>query len=158
MHALITPDGELAFRPDCPTVAQVRALLGGDPHPVPTGSNRIVGWTRAEPDPMPRNVIGSLVLAGCGAKLRPYGGPVVVTGWEAHGPFAGLRTLTPATIPALRFVYHDALMVASYGLPLPGETAQWGEMMHAYAGFVAVGNAFAVFSHADYEQHQAWTP
>lgn len=44
------------------------------------------GWVNdvglLKPETYPRNVVGSLVLTGCGAALHPYPGPVVITGFD----------------------------------------------------------------------------
>lgn len=100
-YATITPEGELAHHDDEP---DWRALLG------PEGKARVglrglavTGWVNdvglLRPDRYPRNIVGSCVLAALGARIQPYAGPVVFTGWNPANTPLGLLEIEPLPQP-----------------------------------------------------------
>ncbi|MEV0616105.1 hypothetical protein AB0I81_22520 [Nonomuraea sp. NPDC050404] len=108
-HVIIDLDGELhvaigdwkaRFRPHAPgrvTIPTLGAL------------GEWAGWINDDSHPLglPRNPIGGLVLTGLGANVIPYAGPIVITGWNPHGP-TEVCDLTEAQIATIADCHTDA--------------------------------------------------
>lgn len=63
------------------------------------------------PDRYTRNVVGTCLLATFGAHVRPYAGPVVLTGWDALSGGVEVVTLTDGQIAAIRETHTDIRIV-----------------------------------------------
>ncbi|MFJ2719434.1 hypothetical protein [Streptomyces sp. NPDC087437] len=82
--ALITVDGELTQHDGHLDWDQVIGIEGKARVFLP--GLAVAGWVNdiglLDPKNYPRNVVGSCVLATLGARVQPYAGPVVFTGWD----------------------------------------------------------------------------
>lgn len=112
-YAVITADGELTHHD---ADLDWRAVLG------PEGRARVhlpglavSGWVNDVgllfPKRYPFNQVGALVLAALGARIQPYNGPVVFTGWDPGSTAHGLLEMRPLPEPvtALDTVHGDVL-------------------------------------------------
>ncbi|MET7477949.1 hypothetical protein ABZT17_26780 [Streptomyces sp. NPDC005648] len=114
----------------------------------PEGRSRIylpglaaAGWANdvglRSPDRYPRNVTGSCVLAAFGARIQPYAGPIVFTGWNPANTGVGLSEIEslPRPVETLDVVHGDVIKA------LAGQTPRdlspsWAEQMREIAEHV----------------------
>lgn len=136
-YAIITTDGELAHHdgePDWDTLVghegKARVHLPG---------LTVAGWVNdvglLRPDRYPRNDVGSCVLIALGAKIQPYAGPVVFTGWDpAARGMTEIRPL-PQPVETLDTVHGDVLK--ALGGKVPRDLSpSWAEQMREIADHV----------------------
>lgn len=135
-HAIIAVDGELTHhdgRLDWHTVigpeGRARVHLPG---------LAVAGWVSDcglyDPKTYPRNITGSCVLAALGARLQPYAGPVVFTGWNPANTALGLLEIEPLPEPVgtLDTVHGDVLKALAGQTPR-AMSESWAEQIREIA-------------------------
>ncbi|MFJ4551024.1 hypothetical protein ACIP4X_17655 [Streptomyces sp. NPDC088817] len=135
-YAVITVDGELTQHDgelDWPAVIGVERKARV---PLRLGI-AASGWVNSVgllyPAKYPRNVIGSCVLIALGARVQPYAGPVVLTGWNPRS-LPEICSL-PKPVDFLDTVHGDVVKA------LAGQTPRelspsWAEQMREIADHV----------------------
>ncbi|MCI3277464.1 hypothetical protein [Streptomyces cylindrosporus] len=135
-YAIIATDGQLTHAADEP---DWDALIG------PEGKSRVhlpglavAAWASDVgllfPKRYPRNITASCVLAAFGARVQPYAGPIVFTGWNPANTGLGLSEIEPLPQPveALDMV-HGAVLKALDGQTPRDFTPSWAEQMREIA-------------------------
>lgn len=97
-YLVIDNDGRLHHRTQQPSSTLINREVGEPGRAmVRTGgpyqhASKAMGWVNdcGHLDGLPRNVVGSCLLASLGASVMPYAGPVVVTGWHPHAEIVAL--------------------------------------------------------------------
>lgn len=111
-YLVVDTDGHLHHRNQVPNSAAVNREVGepgwamvytGGPY---RRVSRAMGWVNdcGHLDGLPRNVVGSCLLAAVGASVMPYAGPVVVTGWH---PDREIVALTGEQRAAMELMHSD---------------------------------------------------
>lgn len=90
---------------------------------------------------MPRNVVGSCVLATLGAVQYPYAGPVVITGWRDAGEDSEITDLNRRDVAMVEAIHHDVLIALGLiqGTHSGGEA--WAAAIREYAETVRTAPA-----------------
>lgn len=135
-YAIIATDGELSHHD---------GALDWDSVIGPEGKARIhlpglavAGWANdvglLYPKRYPRNAVGSCVLAALGARVQPYAGPIVLTGWNPANTPLGLLEIEPLPQPVetLDMVHGDVLKALAGQTPRQ-MSPSWGEQMREIA-------------------------
>ncbi|MFD4258173.1 hypothetical protein ACFWR9_11220 [Streptomyces sp. NPDC058534] len=128
-YAVIAPDGELTHHdghPDWTSVigpeGKARVFLPGV---------AVAGWVNdiglLDQKRYPRNEVGSCVLACFRARVQPYAGPVVLTGWH---PTTGIG---PLPEPEFLDTVHGDVLKALNGQTPRDLTPSWAETMREVA-------------------------
>ncbi|MEV5450011.1 hypothetical protein [Streptomyces sp. NPDC052535] len=134
-YAVIAADGELTHHeghPDWDTVigpeGKARVYLPGA---------AVAGWVNdiglLDPKHYPRNVVGSCVLATLGARVQPYAGPVVFTGWH---PFTEIG---PLPDPGFLDIVHGDVLKALAGQTPRAMSPSWAQHMREIAEHARTG-------------------
>ncbi|MDX2749585.1 hypothetical protein PV413_03540 [Streptomyces scabiei] len=135
-HAVISADGDLTHH-DGPL--NWPAVIG------PEGRARVhlpdlavTGWVSdcglLYPKRYPRNTVGSCVLAALGARVQPYAGPVVFTGWNPANTPLGLQEIEsmPQPVEHLDTVHGDVVKALAGQTPR-AMSASWAEQIREIA-------------------------
>ncbi|MGW0574799.1 hypothetical protein ACWD25_02285 [Streptomyces sp. NPDC002920] len=137
-YAIIAPNGDLTHHNGEP---DWDAVVG------PEGKARVhlprlalAGWVNdvglRYPKRYPRNIVGSCLLATLGAPIRPYAGPVVVTGWNPSNTALGLLEIEPLPNSEHLDVVLGAIQKALVGQTPRDFTPSWAESMREIAEHV----------------------
>ncbi|WAZ20241.1 hypothetical protein STRCI_001342 [Streptomyces cinnabarinus] len=98
----------------------------------------VAGWVNdvglLYPKRYPRNIIGSCVLAALRARVQPYAGPVVFTGWNPANTALGLIEIEslPQPVEVLDTVHGDVLKALAGQTPR-AMSPSWAEQMREIA-------------------------
>lgn len=128
-YAVISPEGELTHH-DGP--------LDWDRIIGPEGKAQVFlpgaavsGWVNdvglLYPKRYPRNIVGSCVLASLNARIQPYAGPVVFTGWHPH------TEIGPLPQPEFLDTVHGDVVKALAGQTPRSISPSWAEQMREIA-------------------------
>ncbi|MFI5973599.1 hypothetical protein [Streptomyces sp. NPDC051452] len=138
-YALITSDGELTDHDDQP---DWDALVGTEGKArVHLPRLAVTGWVSDDglrfPDQYPRNVVGSCVLITLGARLQPYAGPIVLTGWDPTCTARGLPEICSMPRPTdFLDTVHGAVLKAINGQTPRDFSPSWAEQTREVAEHV----------------------
>ncbi|MGW6292430.1 hypothetical protein [Streptomyces sp. NPDC055058] len=133
--AVISPEGELTQHDgplDWTTVVgpegRARVYLPGA---------AVAGWVNdiglLDPKRYPRNVVGSCVLAALRARVQPYAGPVVFTGWNPGNTARDLLEIEPLPEPEFLDTVHGDVVKALNGQTPRAMSPSWAEQMREIA-------------------------
>jgi hypothetical protein len=136
-YATITADGQLVHadgRLDWDTVIGVEGKTRVSLHP----SIAVAGWVNdvglLYPKRYPFNVVGTCVLAALGARIQPYNGTVVFTGWNPANTSLGLLEIGPLPQPVdVLDTVHGDVLKALQGLTPRELSPSWAEQMREIA-------------------------
>ncbi|MEU7403854.1 hypothetical protein [Streptomyces sp. NPDC044948] len=128
-YAVIAPDGELTHHeghPDWDTVigpeGKARVFLPGV---------AVAGWVNdiglLDPAKYPRNIVGSCMLACFRARVQPYAGPIVFTGWHPR------TEIGPLPEPEFLDTVHGDVLKALAGQTPRDLTPSWAQTMREIA-------------------------
>lgn len=152
MFFVIDQDGGLNRHDREPTYDLVRAEVG------PEGINRVrldpgygmIAYANdcglVLPDRYRRNVVGSGLLVAMGAGQQPYGGPLVVTGWNPRDEWFDACALDEVQAAMVRELHDNVRAALAGGDVLSrdctcGCGSNWAAEMRAFAEAVRWGQA-----------------
>jgi hypothetical protein len=148
-YFVIDQDGVLHRHDSEPSPDAVREAVG------PEGCNRVqlspewgmTGWANDCGLILPRyrrNIVGSCLLATFGAVQQPYGGPLVVTGYDPHDEWFAAAALDEGQAAGVESVYAD-VRNALHGATVTSRDCgcgcgdDWATGIRAYAEVAATG-------------------
>lgn len=136
-YAIIAPDGDLTHHDgdlnwQTAVGPEGRARVRLDARVAASGWVNDCGLF--DPKTYPRNPVGSCVLYWLGARLQPYAGPVVFTGWNAANTARGLLEICdlPEPVETLDSIHGDVLKALAGQTPR-AYSASWAEQTREIA-------------------------
>lgn len=129
---------------------QIRGLVGPPEPAAPVRVRLLPEWHMAGwvndvghlfPHMHPRNVVGSVLLASCGASQLPYAGRVIVTGAATWRGESEVAALDAAHVEALTTLTADIRKVLGLepGTPTMGCESSWARDVRTFAEHVRSG-------------------
>lgn len=137
-YAIVADDGGLTHHEgdlDWDTVigpeGKVRVFLPGA---------AVAGWVNdvglLYPKRYPRNIVGSCMLAALRARVQPYAGPVVFTGWNPGNTGLGLTEIESLPSPDFLDTVHGDVVKALAGQTPRELSPSWAEQIREIAEHV----------------------
>ncbi|MCM1977190.1 hypothetical protein [Streptomyces sp. G1] len=140
-YAIISPEGELTHHTGDIDWNQVIGVEGKARVHLPGAA--MTGWVNdcglLDPSRYPRNIVGACVLATLRARIQPYAGPVVFTGWNPDNTPLGLTEIEPLPEPELLDMVHGDVVKALAGQTPRQLSPSWAEQMREIAEHARTG-------------------
>ena len=134
---VIDNNGALHVRDTAPTSAAITREVGEPGWDMVRTAGRTCGFVNDSGHlvGMPRNLVGSCLLASIGAHPMPYAGPVVITGWDPHDE---LVPLEPEQVAGQQRIHADIRIVLGLDQGTPSGLAaeRWQRAMGKVAELV----------------------
>ncbi|MFE6362911.1 hypothetical protein ACFVP3_23295 [Streptomyces sp. NPDC057806] len=140
-YSVISPEGELTHHDGHLDWNRVIGVEGKARVFLP--GLAVAGWVNdiglLDPKRFPRNIIGSCVLAALRARVQPYAGPIVLTGWNPDNTGRGLTEIESLPKPEFLDTVHGDVVKALAGHTPRELSPSWAESMREIAEEVRTG-------------------
>jgi hypothetical protein len=137
-YAVINTNGTLTHHQGEPDWGTLLGVEGKARVHLP--STAAAGWVNdvglLYPKRYPLNAVGSCVLAALGARIQPYNGAIVVTGWNPANIALGLIEIEPLPQPEFLDTVHGDVLKALAGQTPRELSPSWAESMREIADHI----------------------
>lgn len=108
-YVVIETDGTVLDRVELPASERISQEVGGPWDMTRSTQLRMAAFLHdtGVPDGLPRNLLGSVLMACSFFHVQPYHGPIVLTGWDEYGEPTEVVDLNPEVVRLLHRLMTD---------------------------------------------------